>query len=331
MASLTAHLRRPDEHSRLAFHPECPLCRGERLVGTLPPNAVVSRRTQALLTAGVLALSSATPTVAIAAEPDQEQEGAATPEQVAVDVSASDPGMDPGGNATELPYESRQTPSSQPTPDPAGDAGAVEQEPVTNQQAPVADAGDGSATQAPPTADPVPAPAEAPPATPEAPAATSEQADTRSDSGDATVSPDPAEATAPSSEPEADQPADRARGHKHKRDAAPKPGPAPVPASAPPPQLTEEAPAAASTPVAVQVAQQPPDADTANRPAGRGDRVHVVEPGESLWSIARDLLGEGASTARIAREVNRLWELNSERMRTGDRNLLLVGTRLALR
>jgi nucleoid-associated protein YgaU len=67
------------------------------------------------------------------------------------------------------------------------------------------------------------------------------------------------------------------------------------------------------------------------RAARRGDRFHVVQRGESLWSIAKDLLGDEASVARIAREVNRLWELNSDRIGTGDRDLLMVGTRLALR
>ena len=65
--------------------------------------------------------------------------------------------------------------------------------------------------------------------------------------------------------------------------------------------------------------------------AQRGDRFHVVLRGESLWSIANDLLGDRASAARTAREVNRLWELNRDRIATGDRDLLMVGTRLALR
>ncbi|HLH64152.1 MAG TPA: LysM domain-containing protein [Solirubrobacteraceae bacterium] len=69
----------------------------------------------------------------------------------------------------------------------------------------------------------------------------------------------------------------------------------------------------------------------AERRAQRGDRTHVVEPGESLWSIASDLLGRDASPAAIAREVHHLWQLNKERIGTGDPNLLMVGTRLVLR
>jgi len=63
----------------------------------------------------------------------------------------------------------------------------------------------------------------------------------------------------------------------------------------------------------------------------RGDRSHVVLPGESLWSVASDLLGADASPAAIAREVHRLWELNKDRIGTGNPDLLMVGTRLVLR
>jgi Tfp pilus assembly protein FimV len=55
-----------------------------------------------------------------------------------------------------------------------------------------------------------------------------------------------------------------------------------------------------------------------------------VQRGESLWSIASALVGKDASSARIAREVERLWELNKDRIGTGDRNLLIAGTALRL-
>ena len=35
MASLTTHLRSPESHERLPFHPDCPICRQTRLTGTL--------------------------------------------------------------------------------------------------------------------------------------------------------------------------------------------------------------------------------------------------------------------------------------------------------
>jgi Tfp pilus assembly protein FimV len=60
-------------------------------------------------------------------------------------------------------------------------------------------------------------------------------------------------------------------------------------------------------------------------------KVHVVQPGESLWAIASDLLGGNASPARIAREVHRLWQLNQDRIGTGNPDLVMAGTRLVLR
>ena len=65
--------------------------------------------------------------------------------------------------------------------------------------------------------------------------------------------------------------------------------------------------------------------------ATSGDRFHVVQRGESLWSIASDRLGERAGVAQIAREVDRLWQLNEDRIASGSPDLLYTGTRLRLR
>jgi nucleoid-associated protein YgaU len=59
--------------------------------------------------------------------------------------------------------------------------------------------------------------------------------------------------------------------------------------------------------------------------------MYVVRPGDSLWSIAKRLLGRDASVAAIAREVARLWEMNADRIATGDPDLLPVSTKLGLR
>src|SRR3954451_25022612 len=112
MGSLSAHLRRPDDHGRLAFHPDCPVCRGERLLGALPVEAVVSRRTQALLAAGVLVLSTTTPTAVLAAEPDQVHEGMGAPHQVAAADPGSAPDFDPGGASTNLPFDIAPAPDA---------------------------------------------------------------------------------------------------------------------------------------------------------------------------------------------------------------------------
>jgi hypothetical protein len=85
------------------------------------------------------------------------------------------------------------------------------------------------------------------------------------------------------------------------------------------PAIVAEAPA--TTTVAAPARQAPPDAP----------RFHVVQPGDSLWSIAQSLLGSEASTGAIAGEVARLWLLNESRIGTGDPDLLPVGVRLAVR
>jgi len=60
----------------------------------------------------------------------------------------------------------------------------------------------------------------------------------------------------------------------------------------------------------------------------RGQHSHVVRSGESLWSIASDLLGHGATAARISREVERLWQVNKARIHSGDPDLVAAGTTL---
>jgi hypothetical protein len=78
------------------------------------------------------------------------------------------------------------------------------------------------------------------------------------------------------------------------------------------------------------VAAEP--APTAQEPAAveASGRVHVVRSGETLWSIAAALLGEGASPARIATVVARLWSLNADRIRSGEPDLIMPGDRLML-
>jgi resuscitation-promoting factor RpfA len=114
--------------------------------------------------------------------------------------------------------------------------------------------------------------------------------------------------------------------------ATPRPNSRTEPPVADPIPASEPAPATTAT---VEVEAPPATVHLVARSSGSraapGDRIHVVRPGESLWSIAADLLGRDATVARVSREVNRLWDLNAERIRTGDPNLLFAGTRLMLR
>ena len=98
---------------------------------------------------------------------------------------------------------------------------------------------------------------------------------------------------------------------------------------APPQQSTEpvaQATAAPAPPTTVPVPTPSDPAET--RISGPS---YTVRAGDSLWSIARRLLGAGASNGQIAREVNRLWQLNQERIGTGDPSLIHIGTELRLR
>jgi nucleoid-associated protein YgaU len=81
----------------------------------------------------------------------------------------------------------------------------------------------------------------------------------------------------------------------------------------------------------VPVVEASAPSEASQSPLPETARWHVVEAGESLWSIARRLLGPDASPGRIAREVDRLWELNRDRIGTGDPDMLMVGAKLRLR
>jgi hypothetical protein len=377
MASLTAHLRRPDDHGRLSFHPECPICRQERLIGTLADGAIVSPRSQALLAAGVLALSSAAPTAVFAGEPEQEQEGTTAPEQITGNDPSDAPEFDAGGQPTQLPLDAGPAPEDSGAFDPTDEQTPPAQQPAVNENVPAppvqepatdepaadgtAEAGTPSAReqQEPPAADPVEQAAEQPP--PPAPPATESPAPTPSPDAPAAE----LQQTAPAAAQTDASAKARAREHEatsearqQARHAAPAPpnsatAPANAPATAPAPAYTPTtAPArtytsppapqpepvnvastttTTSEPAAPQPAQTPPAGAHHHGAAHPANGFHTVQRGESLWSIARDLVGDGASAARIAREVNRLWELNSERIGTGEPDLIMAGTRIALR
>ena len=359
MGSLTAHLLETGDHSRLGFHPRCPVCRRQRLFGSLCSEPVIPRRLQAVLASGVLAFSAAAPGAAAAVPPDRQQEGVAAPERPGGGSSHQPtgdgidaPDFDPGGG-TALPFEVAPSPNAPLVgggSDDTGEGAPVDSEPVDDPDArllgltepepatpPEADAPVPPAEVAPvqpaPLGVPVPpAPSasdptlsEAPPADPKAPTDPS-----------APEAPPRPERNAKESESNRARERDRTPEPRGTTPAPPEttiPTPEPQPPIGTPPQ--GPAPSSATLSVAsaepVSVAQASTPTRAAQPPIPPSSRSHVVEAGESLWSIARRLLGPDASPAQVAREVDRLWELNKERIGTGDPDLLMVGVTLRLR
>jgi len=280
-----------------------------------------------VLAAGVLVVSTGAPiTPALAAgEPDQEQQGGA-PIAANGGDSAANPDFDPGGDTTDLPEAALLPAVQAPVDADDDDAAAVEQEPAVDQRETVVDAGDGTepvtneaAPPAPTQSSPAPANDSAEPTlqdkTPVTPSEPSAQApvDTPSVRADAR----PAKRQAPR--------AKQQRQAKPRTQIVPSRAVRPSTASSPAPARTVVVSGAhaASAPAA--------RSHNARHTARPGDRSHRVEPGESLWTIATDLLDHDATTTQVAREVHRLWSLNRERIATGDPDLLPVGTTLVLR
>lgn len=297
MGSLTAHLRRTDDHGGLPFHPDCPVCRAERVSGTLTAPGQVGRRTQAAVVAAMLAASTAAPTAAAAQEADQVTEGVA-PEGSSED-GAVQPEFDPGGADENLVVDEPEAVLPDPAPAPeAADPGLVESEPVTDSDEPAA-------------GDQAPVPAAGTEPDPLVPTPAPQHLEQRS----APAHPAPVLVARIRENPE---PKIRTAGSASVVDAAPGPE-----AQAVTQVQAARTSARPSTPTS--------EARTTKRVTGSDARHHVVRPGESLWSIAREVLGRDASPARIAREVNVLWELNSAQIATGDPDMLRVGTKLSLR
>ncbi len=318
MASLTTHLRQAGSHGHLPFRADCPGCCEERLSGTIDDRPLVPRRAQASLAAALLAFSGMAPIpAAAAASPHRAQ---------AADVPAgeeADPNFDPGGNDQ---LDDPVTPPVGSDPGAGGGDDDTAGEPIDTEPAqdpyldqlteePVeADGGLGPDT---PAGGPPPAPASPPPIAPPAPVPPRER-----------PVPEPAPNPTPNqfredSKRADDRPGRRDRSGKRRSttQVAPPPDPttAPLPVSAPPAGESSAANASQAQPRPVR---QRDAADSS---------VHVVQPGESLWSIASDQLEPRASVAAIAREVNRLWKLNTQRIATNDPDLLMVGTVLRLR
>jgi hypothetical protein len=268
--------------------------------------------------AGFLALGSGLAAPVAAQEPDRSQEGTAGPEAPS-DPEADAPGFDPGGDTT-LPLDVAPAPSGG---DDGGGLGApLDAEPVDDPDVP-APSTDESRAPAPPGGE-----APAPETEREAPDAATPPAD----SAQPRVAP-PQPTQQPGTQRYRLQPEARPTHSSAARLTAERRAPIGL-AAEPPPTAFDDAPriTGSHTTTAVEPEAKPTEVQpVVNAPAGSPAQVHVVQPGESLWAIADDLLGPGASPARISREVQRLWSLNEARIGTGDPDLLMVGTELRLR
>jgi hypothetical protein len=294
MSSLSVHLRLQEHHSGLPFHPSCPVCRRDRLAGSLEGDEIVSRRTQAALATGLLVFSGVgAPAAAVAAGPDQDVDGSAevvaSPDPIA-DIDETTTGWTDGGAA---PVEDEPTAVV-----PESEDGPVEATPREPAEEPLNEAAvDEPAAVEVPAPDPVAL--AAPPA--EDPTATIETAadGIHVDTANRAKREGPVKRTKPAVQP---------------RVVA---APAPVVAPATTNAVTVRVVAGANEKTVAHVTS--------------GARFHVVQRGESLWSIATDRLGERAGVAQIALEVDRLWQLNEDRIASGSPDLLYTGTRLRLR
>jgi LysM domain len=334
--SLSAHLTAGADHGRLPFHPDCPVCRERRLAGALS-DAVLPARARAGLLAAVLGAGTLLPSSVAAASgpgkpptakagqapapapkpgpepaptpiPTQPSPGTDETQEAPVDeapqlreiLTSPEAGTDTQGEDVSGELETA------PAPPPLGQA-PVEPAPVEPAPAPLgqppSEQPPGVLPPAPPPSPPTPTPLPSPAPVEQPPAAELEQPNSPRRDGP---------------QPER-QPPDRAKP----RQPASQPVPAPQPSSAP---ASVNAVTATESTATVAVSQL---AEPAGGPITGSS--YTVRPGDSLWSIARRLLGSDASAGRIAREVNRLWELNRDRIGTGDASLIHVGTVLRLR
>ena len=276
-----------------------------------------SGRVRSALVGSLLALSAVLPAGARAQEVDRVQEGAA-PEQPG-DGEADSPGFDPGGE-TALPLDVPAPPVAPPWGSDDEEDGPLETEPADDPDARLFRPPEANPADPPPALDAPPvAPVEPPPP----------EGEPRPDAGPSLPTPE-AEPPEPAALSERSV---RPRVRLLTPDPPPAIGrpPAPAPQFIPP---VGAAPAPVAPPHATPSTAASAVAGAAHEatPSRRAShaRFHVVKPGESLWSIAEELLGPDATDARIAREVDALWALNATRIGSGDPDVLPVGTKLEL-
>ncbi len=85
----------------------------------------------------------------------------------------------------------------------------------------------------------------------------------------------------------------------------------------------------AVTPAMAQAQQTAPTKDTKDTNRNTAERLVVVSPGDSLWSISSERLGPNATLRQVATGAERIYALNQNQI-GGDPNLIFVGQKLSL-
>ena len=314
MRSLTAHLREPEDHGRLPSIPDCPVCRDERLAGHLPPAARPAAN-QALLAAGVLASRPPDPVC----RRDRARPGArgsAAPRRPVPRTPPTTP--------TSIPAATRPTFRRSA----AGVAGRRAARPRQRRRrrssrsprrpdAPIVDAGDGSATS-PGAGRPRPA------RLPRQPERRHPHGGRRPPAAHPRRAASRRAAALPLPIAPRDPTAARGGAATRPRDGGPA---ATAPPVSPGNQHTDFGAASRHADGRWRRLDSAPRARAAEGRAGRP--VHVVLAGESLWSIASDLLGGQARPRRDRARGRPAVGAQQHRIATGDPDLLLVGTSYA--
>ena len=326
------------DRGRTLFHPDCPVCRKQHLAGALSdaglPARVRVRLLAAALGAGTLVPSSLALASDVGKPPTTKASQAPAPTPTPAPAPPASPAPDQPSVGTD---ETQETPVDEApqlrdlltSPEAGTDAGGEDVSGEAEETAPPP-VPIGQAPAEPAPAEPTPAPlgqppAPPPPVEPPAPAQTG-------------PAPSPQPPPAPVEQPPsvthevATPHTVRPRGKRKAPERRAKPRGAaaqPVAQSEVALQRVEIAlpvdavPAATTTPDLVSQPPEPPSGPITGR-------AYTVQPGDSLWSIARRLVGPEPSDGRIAREMNRLWQLNRDRIGSGDPSLIYAGTVLRI-
>ena len=322
MPGLDRHLRTIDaeEHARLEFRRDCPRCR-RRLAGPPPSRDVVPPRAKASLATAVVLASGALPSVSAAASADEGGEGAAQidPPQGSLPVGGSGPAIDlPPGGDEEGGGSSGGDDSSQGPPSSGGSGPPIDVPPGADDE----EGGGSSAGGAGKHEDADGAPSGAGDGHENAGEDAGAAGGSSPSIGDTAAGVAP---TAPPGVAATDVNAERPAGAGEGDGAGTREG-----AKA----RGDKAEDGDGRSGASAARDRKPDGDKpdAGEAPGVSDDRYSVESGDCLWSIARDLLGQEASDAKVAAKVSALWDLNdSEVIRTGDPDLIHPGQKLRLR